>query len=474
MLRPTLAAYLLVLVCGGVDWADAQELRKIHPSKIPPQQVENVKFCAACHKSVQGKFTHSAIQGTGCVSCHEVKTENDQTVTSLVERGNALCLTCHSDKSPAETKGRMHSPVADGECTTCHNPHAAESRFLLVQPTSGGKAENLCLMCHDTGEGVPEKGSRHSALDLGCDNCHVTHKSGLPGTPEYFHLTQPVPALCLTCHDAGDKSLMDAHRGQPFAQSDCLTCHNPHASANPKLTHAFAHLPFAERQCDACHEAPKDGKVALMEGGKRELCFLCHDAVKAQLASAKHKHSVFEVTDTCTTCHSPHATPNPRQLVAPVVTLCETCHTERAEERTKMKFLHRPVFQAGCTVCHLPHAAENPANLRAGVEELCLNCHARDALGEQGSDANALLLFNGSVRLPGNYLENVKRIPLPRGADRGHPLASHPVAGRPDPSNPGKTLSCVSCHNPHAGNGSQRMFVTETRSSSPLCIRCHK
>lgn len=56
--RPTHAAYLLLLVWGGGDWANAQESRKIHPSKIPPQQSENAKFCAACHKSVLGKFTH--------------------------------------------------------------------------------------------------------------------------------------------------------------------------------------------------------------------------------------------------------------------------------------------------------------------------------------------------------------------------------------------------------------------------------
>ena len=32
---------------------------------------------------------------------------------------------------------------------------------------------------------VPEKGSRHAALDMGCDTCHVTHKTGERGKQEF-------------------------------------------------------------------------------------------------------------------------------------------------------------------------------------------------------------------------------------------------------------------------------------------------
>ncbi|MBI3484368.1 MAG: hypothetical protein HY012_04355 [Acidobacteria bacterium] len=450
-------------------------MRKIHPSKIPPQQFQNAKFCAACHKSVQGKFTHSAIQATGCVSCHDLKTQDDQTVTSLVERGNALCLTCHSDKSSAETKGRMHSPVAEGECTTCHNPHSSANKNLLIQPTSGGPSENLCLTCHDTGVQVAAKGSRHAALDLGCDTCHVTHKTGDAGQQEFaFHLSASVPDLCLTCHDAAGPEIKKAHANQPITKTNCTSCHNPHAGESAKLTYGFAHPPFAERQCDACHEAPKDNKIALVEGGGRALCYLCHDAIQSQIASAKQVHGVFKQADTCTNCHSPHATAYPQHLKQPLVALCESCHAQQAEQQTTKKFLHPPAFQAGCTVCHEPHASDYAGRLRAGINELCMSCHASDAQGEASSDPKNLVLFGGTVRLPGDYLASVKRLPLRKGAVAGHPMANHPVEGKADPSNPEKPLTCVACHNPHAGNGSQRMFVTETRSSSPLCIRCHK
>ncbi|MBI1749327.1 MAG: hypothetical protein HY234_06415 [Acidobacteria bacterium] len=446
-----------------------------HPVRILPAQLATPKACIECHKTTIGKFIHSAIEAAGCGACHEVRTEGEKTTVQLLATGNALCLTCHEEKAGKGAAGQQHFPVVEGECTACHNPHASANKFLLLQPASGGKDENLCLACHDTGADVPVKGSRHGALDLGCDTCHVTHKTGDGSQPEFrYHLTEAVPALCRNCHDTADKAMMEAHGGQPLAQSNCVACHNPHASRRPKLTHANAHPPFAEKQCDACHEPPKDGKVVLIEGGKRALCLLCHDSIQNQLNAAKRVHKAISMSDTCTGCHSPHATPYPLHLVQSPVTLCVSCHPQRARERTSKQFVHAPVFQAGCTVCHEPHAGNFAGNLRAQVDEVCLTCHARNAQGEPSADSNSLVLFKGAVRLPANYLESVRRIPLRQGATTGHPLATHPVSGVADPSNPGKTITCVSCHNPHAGNGSPRLFVTETRSSSPLCIRCHK
>jgi predicted CXXCH cytochrome family protein len=52
-------------------------------------------------------------------------------------------------------------------------------------------------------------------------------------------------------------------------------------------------------------------------------------------------------------------------------------------------------------------------------------------------------------------------------------MATHPVAEEVDPSEPTRPMTCISCHDPHAGKGSPRRFVTATKSSSPLCVRCH-
>ena len=95
---------------------------------------------------------------------------------------------------------------------------------------------------------MPEKGSRHAALDMGCDTCHVIHKTGAEPTIENrFHLTKSAPALCLDCHDAKDADLQKAHQNQPFATANCLECHNPHQSDSPKLMVKFMHPPFADK-----------------------------------------------------------------------------------------------------------------------------------------------------------------------------------------------------------------------------------
>ena len=108
---------------------------------------------------------------------------------------------------------------------------AVDNKNQLLKPTSGGANENLCLSCHTKGLNVPATGSRHAALDMGCDTCHVTHKVGEKGKIEFdYHLTKAPPALCLDCHDAKDASLIKAHQGQPFATANCVQCHDPHQS----------------------------------------------------------------------------------------------------------------------------------------------------------------------------------------------------------------------------------------------------
>jgi len=81
--------------------------------------------------------------------------------------------------SPATTtEGRQHQghrpPPAVRDCLTCHDPHTSDNKNQLLKPLSGGEKENLCLSCHQTGLHVSEKGSRHAALDMGCDACHLT------------------------------------------------------------------------------------------------------------------------------------------------------------------------------------------------------------------------------------------------------------------------------------------------------------
>ena len=137
--------------------------------------------CIQCHADkTKGAFVHAAM-AKGCLSCHEVRVTNDVTRVRLTTTSPlALCLTCHADKNAATIKGSVHSPAVR-DCLKCHDPHRSENKNLLVKATAGATPQqNLCLTCHNTGVDVPAGGSRHAALDKGCETCHVTHKWAIP------------------------------------------------------------------------------------------------------------------------------------------------------------------------------------------------------------------------------------------------------------------------------------------------------
>ena len=131
---------------------------------------------------------------TGCMSCHEIRINKDVTRVKLITATPAaLCLTCHADKNAADLKGTVHRPAVR-DCLKCHDPHSSDNKNQLLKASAGGEKQNLCLSCHQIGLNVPEKGSRHAALDMGCETCHVTHKTGEKGKPEFdFHLTKAAP-----------------------------------------------------------------------------------------------------------------------------------------------------------------------------------------------------------------------------------------------------------------------------------------
>ena len=194
----------LIVWIYSLPWSHLLPMRAsaaVHP--VPLDKNTDAAKCLECHDDkTKGKSVHSAM-ATGCLSCHEVRVNKDITRVKLITATPAaLCITCHADKKAADIKGTVHPPAVR-DCLTCHDPHSSDNKNQLLKPLSGGEKENLCLSCHKTGLNVPEKGSRHAALDMGCDTCHVTHKTGAEPTPENrFHLTKAAPALCLDCHDA--------------------------------------------------------------------------------------------------------------------------------------------------------------------------------------------------------------------------------------------------------------------------------
>jgi predicted CXXCH cytochrome family protein len=102
------------------------------------------------------------------------------------------------------------------------------------------------------------------------------------------------------------------------------------------------------------------------------------------------------------------------------------------------KNVHGAIARWGCTACHDPHASANEKLLLRAPNALCLRCHPR-ITGE-----HVFVAFDGRP---------------------------HPLEGKPDPSRPGKPLSCLSCHSPHASDG-QRLFWRGI-TKQDVCNDCH-
>src|SRR5580765_1606521 len=419
-----------------------------HPVPLEPNT--DAKKCLECHEDkAKAKAVHTAVQ-MGCLSCHEVRVNKEVTRVKLITTtAYGLCMTCHADKNAADIKGQVHSPAVR-DCVKCHDPHASDNKNQLLKATAGGEKENLCLSCHNTGLNVPDKGSRHAALDMGCETCHVTHKTGERGKTEFdFHLTKAAPALCIDCHDPKDASLQKAHQDQPFAGANCIQCHDPHQSRSPKLLQAFTHNPFENKMCESCHKPAVGGKVVLAAASAKDLCVTCHDEQAKQIASAKVQHP--GAAGDCTDCHDPHAGKTPGFVKPDPVNACLTCHANQAEEHKK-KNIHQPAFEQSCAICHEPHGSDNEHLLRVkNANGLCLQCHGPERSPKKLEAEHLIAIFGDKVRLPEDYMTKAAVLPLKYG--RGHPTTHHPVVDQMDPTDNSKVrvaINCLTCHQPHA------------------------
>ncbi|MFZ0734327.1 MAG: cytochrome c3 family protein [Candidatus Sulfotelmatobacter sp.] len=447
-------------------------IAKTHPVPLD-KNVDSAK-CLECHEDkAKGKSVHSAI-ATGCLSCHEVRVTKDVTRVKLnTAVPYKLCLTCHQDKDATQIKGHVHEPAVRN-CLTCHDPHTSDNKYQLLKPTSGEKKDNLCLTCHNQGVDVPAKGSRHAALDMGCDTCHVTHKTGAEPTLENrFHLTKAAPALCVDCHDPKDADLQKAHQGQPFGTANCLQCHDPHQSAAPKLMAKFLHPPFADKTCEICHAPAKDGKVVLTQATAKELCVTCHDEQAKKIDNAKVPHPGAQASD-CLDCHNPHASAQPYLPKTDAVNICLGCHTDIADLHKKAD-LHQPAFEQGCSTCHDAHGSDNQHLLwTASVNNLCLECHGPDSKPQKLEAQHEATIFAGKVILPEDYFTKVPILPLKYNV--GHPVDGHPVSDVVDPTDVTKVktkINCLTCHQPHA-SAQPGLLVKDQANNASFCAGCHK
>jgi predicted CXXCH cytochrome family protein len=140
--------------------SDGRDLtRSFGPSAAPP--VPTVKdVCLKCHSTLLAQtFKHGPADAGYCVLCHDPHASTNR--AWLRKTSWDLCTTCHTEKAsgvhvvaglaqdfthPTRLKSDPLRPGRRLACSSCHDPHSAESAFLFINDVKS--RSELCRLCH--------------------------------------------------------------------------------------------------------------------------------------------------------------------------------------------------------------------------------------------------------------------------------------------------------------------------------------
>jgi DmsE family decaheme c-type cytochrome len=258
--------------------------------------------------------------------------------------------------------------------------HAADAK---AAPGKAAKADSdyvgseTCAGCHEdqhkrfknTVMGKIFANPRTAAEKLGCESCHGAGKAhveaggGKETIPIRFgkeskQSAEEQNAACVQCHSKGMQMFW---KGSPHEMRS-MTCVGCHTVKAEKKTSMSAEARFTD---------PLTTNKTFTKNSQTELCLQCHQMRRAQLQRSSHM-PFREGKVTCTSCHNPHGTPNPKQLIQ--ATTNENCFSCHAERRGPFLWEHPPVME-NCSNCHEAHGSTNPQLLKTRMPRLCQNCH---------------------------------------------------------------------------------------------------
>jgi predicted CXXCH cytochrome family protein len=145
----------------------------------------------------QNRVHQPVLEGRACLTCHGPHASK---VKGLL-RGTTLtvCGGCHADTTRRnENSATKHKPVAEGECTACHDPHSSGGALLLANADRIA----MCGKCHDWAThsthpiGEKKIDPRNKNLRVECLSCHRAHGTEFPK----LMLAAKQSELCTKCH----------------------------------------------------------------------------------------------------------------------------------------------------------------------------------------------------------------------------------------------------------------------------------
>ncbi len=406
------AACSVLMILSWGDFGYAQTGIK---GKVPD-------LCYGCHKTLKEKLSqidvHFPFKQGKCEACHNIHASD---LKDLIKNDmNSLCLGCHEGIKNLMNKGNVHGALKKGICTDCHHAHAGANKYLLVK-----EEKKLCWDCHEALKEQTNKSVVHSPFSEGeCASCHNAHAS-----LEEELLSASPNKICTKCHQPRC-SAVNVSISSITKELDCSTCHTGHSSDSKGLLGPYGHTAFLNERCEQCHNTIVAGRKIATKLSGNELCFGCHEIIRAQTNEADvHGRD----KKGCILCHDYHASSR-KNLTVRESGFCFTCHQDTEKRQISMvKALKsircEPVKDNKCFECHVPLHSRNLLSFKEDEILTCARCH-----GKQHKVA--------------------------------HPMGS----GVLDPRD-GQPITCITCHSMHSSKAEFMLILDRKRA---LCIQCHK